>query len=79
MRFSDLWTEKDGVTLDIKRVLVIPASVAAPVGLQVADVLHGRPFAAKDFCEGMGVVIAAIGALLAAHALAKGENSGDSP
>lgn len=74
MKFSDLWTEKDGLTLDLKRVLVIPASIVSPVVLQVTAVLHGQPFVAKDFCEGMAMVIAAIGTLLGLHALAKGEN-----
>lgn len=74
MKFSDLWTEKDGLTLDLKRVLVIPASVVSPVALQVTAVLHGQAFVAKDFCEGLAMVIGAIGVLLAAHSMAKGEN-----
>ena len=74
MKLSDLWTEKDGLTLDIKRVLVIPTSLLSPVGLQITAVLHGQPFAVKDFCEGMAAIIAALAAMLGLHALAKGEN-----
>jgi hypothetical protein len=74
MKFRELWTEKDNVTLDIKRVLVIPASITSPVALQVMAVLHGQAFAVKDFCEGLAVVVAAIAAMLGAHSLAKGEN-----
>lgn len=74
MKFSDLWTEKDGLTLDIKRVLVIPACLVSPIALQMTAVLHGQPFDPRGFCEGLAAVLAAIAALLGLHALAKGEN-----
>lgn len=74
MKFRDLWTEKDGLTLDIKRVLVIPVSLLTPVGAQVFAVFKGQAFSVKDMCEGIAVVVAAIAALLAGHAIANGEN-----
>lgn len=75
MKFSDLWTEKDGLTLDIKRVLLIPVSLVSPIVLQVVDVIHNHPFVVKDFCEGIALVLTAAAALLAGHAFANGENS----
>lgn len=74
MKLSDLFTEKDGLTLDLKRVLVIPASVISPVALQIAAVLHGQTFVVKDFCEGIAVVVAAVGAMLGMHSASKGES-----
>lgn len=74
MKLTDLFTEKDGLTLDLKRVLVIPASILSPIAMQVMDVLHGHAFDPRSFCEGLAAVIAAIAALLGLHAFAKGEN-----
>lgn len=77
MRFSDLWTEKDGDALDIKRVLMIPIGVLAPPALQVAAMFRGGKFEALDFCTGYAAIISALAVLLAAHAMAHGENVGE--
>lgn len=75
MKFSDLWTEKDGESLDLKRVFMIPAAMLTPIGLAIVDVVqHHNVFAVKDFCEGMAAIILALAALLTGHSWSKGEN-----
>ena len=77
MQFRDLWTEKDGVSLDWKRVFAAPMGLLSPLGLQIMAILKGQTFDASAFCTGYGVVIAALAGLFAAHSAAKGENEPD--
>jgi hypothetical protein len=79
LKFADLWTEKDGESLDIKRVLIIPAGVLSPPALQVFALIKGQAFSIVDYCTGYAAVIGAIAALLSLHALSKGENTLQDP
>lgn len=76
MRFSNIFTEADNTTLDIKRVLMIPAGIAAPVALQAVAMWKGQTFSVVDFCTGYAAILTALAALLALHAWAGGENTG---
>lgn len=77
MKFTDLLTERDGVSLDIKRVFMIPVGILAPVGLQIVALFKGQDFLIKDFCEGFAVVIGALAMLMAGHMMVGGEGPSD--
>jgi len=73
--FKALFTEKDGTSYDIKRVLMIPVGLISPIGLQTIAVFKGQALDVRSFCEGFALIIAALAALLAAHSMAGGENT----
>lgn len=73
--FKAIFTEKDGLAWDIKRVLMIPVGLLSPIGLQTIAVFKGQTLDVRSFCEGFALIIAALAGLLAAHSMAGGENS----
>lgn len=74
MNWRDLFTEKDGLSLDFKRVLAVPVALISPLVLQVMAILKGQTFDPRAYMEGIGIVLGGLGLLFGAHSATKGEN-----